>query len=264
MRGNLVMFKKLKGKVIVGVLVFGLIMSGAGLAFANTDAGAALKAWYDGMFNQSVDTIEDEVTAYGESKLPELQEEYENLKSEAGIDIDLSRELATGESLEKIIQAKLDHLGSLDESKREILSNIGYQYYNVFLDGYGEIQQKAEEGLAYATDDLTAYTGELGQAAVDEMTGDLNAAKDEAVQELEEAIRQAQEELGAAISENEEITIRNLKNQVDWSIEELRNQVTELLAGLVEEQKTIIIATAQQLEDDAKAAMDDVVSGINN
>lgn len=254
--------KSLKTKIIAGVVAVGVI-SGSGVTFANTDAGSNLRAWYEGMFGQTVSSIEADVTAYGESKLPELQAEYEALKGEAQVDIDLSRELATGESLEEIINAKLSHLDSLDAEERAILENIGAEFYNVFLDGYFEIQRLQGEGLAYATNDLTSFTGDISQEAQDQMTTDINTARDNAVQELEDAIREAQEAIGAELANQEEITTRNLKNQINFHINGLRSQVTELLEGLVAEQEAIIIAKAQELEDEAKAALDDVVNGIN-
>lgn len=254
--------KGLKKKLVVGVAAVGIV-AGSGIALANTDAGAQLRAWYEGMFSNTVEDIEASVEEYGQSKLPGLQAEYEQLKATAQMDIDLTRELETGKSLSEIINAKISHLESLSEEEQAILAGIGLEFYNVFLDGYFEIQRVQQEGLDYANNDLTAYTGELGQEAMATMTSDINTARDQAVQELEEAIQQAQEQLAQALDTQEEITIRNLQNQIDWAIEDLRESVTSLLDGLVEEQEQIIIAHAQQLEDQAKAALDDVVNGIN-
>ncbi|MGF7013031.1 hypothetical protein [Ornithinibacillus bavariensis] len=254
--------KKLKMKLAAGVIAVGVI-TGSGIAFANTDAGTKLREWYQAMFGETVSSIEEQVNAYGESKIPGLEQEYERLKSEAQIDIDLSRELATGQSLEEIINAKLSHLDSLSEEERAILEGIGQEFYNVFLDGYFEIIRLKDEGIQFATNDLTNYTGQLGQAAINEMTADINTARDRAVQELEDAIRQAQERLAMELNNQEEITVRNLKNQIDWRIQELREDVTALLDTLVEEQQAIIVAKAQELEDNAKAALDEVVNNIN-
>ncbi|MUK87688.1 hypothetical protein GMD78_04640 [Ornithinibacillus sp. L9] len=251
-----------KGKIVAGVLAAGVI-SGTGVVFANTDAGENLREWYNSMFNQSVATIEEDVTAYGESQLPGLLEEYEGLKTDAELDIDLTRELETNESLNEILAAKMSHIESLDEEQQAILESIGAEYYNVFLDGYFEIQRLQAEGLAYATNDLTDFTDEVGQEAVTQMTTDLNTARDEAVTELEDAIREAKETLTAEIENQEEITTRNLMNQIDWHIEDLRDEVQDLLTGLVEEQQAIITAAAQELENDALEALDEVVSGIN-
>lgn len=251
-----------KGKLVAGVLAVGVLAS-AGVAYASTDAGANLKQWYDGMFTTSVDNVDTEVNAYKDSRIAEVAEEYEGLKSDASIDIDLTRTTETGESLEEIVNAKLSHLESLDETQQEILANMGLQFYNVMLDGYFEIQRLGEEGVAYATDDLTTYTDELGEDAVNQLTGDLTTATDDAVTELEDAVRAAKEQLAQELDSNEEITARNIKNQLDWTIEDLRETVTGLLTGLVEEQQTIITAKAQELEDNAKAALDEVVSGIN-
>jgi hypothetical protein len=252
----------LKGKIAAGVLVVGVV-SGSSFAFANSDAGENLRAWYDNMLGQSVETIEADTEGYIDDQVPGLFDEYETLKEEAGIDIDLTRETETGESLDAIIAAKMSHIEAVDEEKAEILAGIQEQYYNVMLDGFFEIESVTQGWLDYATNDLTAFTGEAGEAAVTQMTTDVNAASNEAVQELEDAIQNAQDELAQAIDQQEDITINNLRNQVDWAIDDLRDQVEALLVGLVEEQQTIIADAAQGLEDDAIEALDDVVSGIN-
>lgn len=252
----------LKGKIIAGTLVIGVV-SGSSFAFANTDAGESLRAWYDNMFGQSVETIEADTEAYIDDQVPSLFDEYEALKDEAGVDIDLTRETETGESIAEILAAKTSHLDSLDGELEQILEEMGLEYNEVFIAGYMEILDLQTGAFDYATNDLTAFTGEAGEAAVAEMTNDLNQARDGAVEELEAAIQNAQDILAEAINEQEEITTRNLKNQVDWTIEDLRDEVETLLSGLVEQQKNIIIAAAEDLEEDAINALDDVVSGIN-
>lgn len=252
----------LKGKILAVLVAVGLV-SGAGIVFAATGAGEQLQIWYASLFNQTVDNIEADVEAYSEGKLADLTAEYEELKATAGVDIDLSRELATGNSLEEIIQAKLAHIEEIDAEQQEILANIGYEFYNVFLDGYMEITRNTNKGLEYATNDLGIYTAELGNEAIGQMTNDITAVKDNAVADLENAIRQAQETLGAELETQEEITTRNLMNQVNWAVDDLRKNVVEVLDGLVTEQEAVIIAKAKELENEAKAALDEVVSGIN-
>lgn len=254
--------KSIKSKLVAGTVAV-VVISASGVAYANTDAGEWLRNWYNGMFNQTVESINQDVDAYREAQMPGVMEEYERLKSEAAIDIDLTRELETGKSLEEIVAAKLEHIESLDAEEQEILANIGLEFYNVFLEGYFEIERLESEGLSYATNDLTAYTDNTGEEALTQLTNDLTTAKDDAVLELEEAIRQAQERLAQELENQEEITTRNLKNQVDWAIDDLRVAVTALLEELVSEQEAIIVAKAQELEDEAKAAMDDVISNMN-
>lgn len=252
----------MKGKIAAIIMVVGLV-SGVGVVFAATGAGEQLRLWYTSMFNQTVNEIETDVEEHSEARFTDLSVEYENLKTNAGIDIDLSRELATGESLEEIIQAKLAHIDDIDAEQRQILGNIGLEFYNVFLDGYLEIQRNTNEGLEYATVDLGNYTTDLGNNAISQMTNDITAAQNVAVKELEEAIRLAQENLGGELSTQEEVTTRNLINQVDWAVEDLRDSVTVVLENMVTDQQSIIIAKAQELENQAKAALDEVVSGIN-
>ena len=62
---------------------------------------------------------------------------------------------------------------------------LGLAFYNEFLKGHFEIERIGREALASATTDLTAFTGEKGQAALDQVTSDLTTAKETAVSELE-------------------------------------------------------------------------------
>lgn len=251
-----------RGKMIAIILVIALV-STTGVVFASTNAGEQLRTWYNGLFNQKVIDIESDLEEYTESKIPGLEAELEQLKHTAGIDIDLSRELATGETLEELIQAKLEHIEGIDAEEYAILENIGLQFYNVFLNGYNEIQRNAGAGLEYATTNLTTYTTDSGELAMQQMTTDIHAARDQAVSELEGAIHEAQERLAQEVASQEEITSRNLRNQVNWAIEGLRENVTSILETLVSEQESIIIAKAGELEAEAKSALDEVVSGIN-
>ena len=255
-------FKTLKGKIIsIGLAI--VVVWSAGAVFASTNAGEQLRAWYDSLFNQTVAEIETDTEAYMESRLPQLQAEYDQLKEQAGIDIDLNRELATGDTLEEIIQAKLEHIGEIDAKQQEILAGIGLEFYNVFLDGYLEIGNNANAALNFATNDLTANTRESGSVAIEQLARDIGQARDGAVEELEEAIRQAQETLAAEVAENQEITTRNLVNQVDWAIRDLEKDVTQVVTRLVNEQKELITISAEQLGEEAKTALDDVVSSIH-
>ncbi|WP_404458090.1 hypothetical protein [Oceanobacillus kapialis] len=255
--------RTVKGKIAVGVVAVGVI-SGTGAALANTDAGAQLKNWYEGLFNETAEVIEADVTAYGEGKLPELAEEYNGLKSDASADIDGTRASETESAEAAIAEVKNSHIESLDGAKTEILDGMGVKFYDLFLEGYFEIERLGEEGVNYATNDLTAFTGTEGEAALTKVTEDLTAAKESAVSELEEAIRQAREEITAEVENQKEITTRNLQNQINFKINDVREVVEELLEELVAEQQEIITAAAQTLEDEAKAALDDVVSSMSS
>lgn len=253
-----------KGKLVAGVVTVGLV-SGIGMAFANTDAGGALKNWYDAQFNKTVESVQRDVGAYTQGKIPGLLDEY-NTKKAAGLtEISQTGDSELESSSSAIEVAKNSHIESLEGSKEEILGQMGQQFYqDVFLEGFYKIQQASNEAFNYANRDLSTQTGNAGTEAINSVTTGLTDAKERAVSELEEAIRLAKEELSASLDTAEEYTTRNLKNQVDWHIGDLREQVENILDTLVAEQQALIVAKADELEEDAKASLDTLVSGINN
>ncbi|MGN7385461.1 hypothetical protein [Sporosarcina sp. SAFN-015] len=251
-----------KKKVLAGAISVGLL-SGVGMAFANTDAGGALKSWYDGKFGETLLAINSDVSKYAQEQLPGLKNEYNGMKTEAETDINNKRDSEIGAATTAITNAKASRIASVESTKDELIDGAGLAFYNEFLKGYFEIQEAGDAALAYATTDLTAFTGEKGQAAIEQVTNDLTAAKDAAVTELEEAIRIAKEELTAELATQQEINTRNLKNRIDWKIDEVRGQVEGILADLVATQEGLIATKAAELEAEAIAALDEVVSSIN-
>lgn len=254
--------KTVKSKIVVGVIVVGLV-SGVGAAFANTDAGQVLKDWYNRIFNQAVDNVEAEVTAYTEGQLENAQQEYEGLKNEATNQIDQTKDREIANAASGILKAKERHLQSLDGAKREIIENMLKQFYDVFVEGWLEINRLGEEAYNYANNDLRALTNEKGEEAVNQVTEQLTAAKEQALDELEAAIEEAKREIEENVNYFEAVTVNNLKREVNNKIDELRERITALKDQLVAEQETIIAQVADQLEADALASLDELVSGIN-
>ncbi|MUV37050.1 hypothetical protein JNUCC1_00856 [Lentibacillus sp. JNUCC-1] len=255
--------KTVKGKVLAGVLAVGVVSS-AGIAFANTNAGEALSNWFDGKYNSATESIESQVTDYAKGFLPELAERQEDHKDHVtnSVNVKKSYEIRTGK--DDITNAKDSHLESLGSTKAEIMKEMGPKFYNeVFRPGKAEIDAAASQGLEYATNDLTRYSEGAGQDAVDEVTQTLNEAKDDAVSELEAAIEDAKAEITAKLDEEEAGAVHGLKGQVDIAVNDLKQNVNDLVKELVKEQHAIVADAAKELRNNAKAALDDVVSGID-
>lgn len=253
----------IKKKIAAGTISVGLL-SGLGLAFANTDAGEALKSWYSGVFNSAKAAIEQDVGQYAADQLPDLLDEYNGLKAVAEFDIGFTKDTETGRATDAINNAKNSHLASLSSAQAEIMAGMDLAFNNVYQEGWMRIQQAGDEAVRYATNDLTAFTGEHGAAAIGEMTSELNAVKEQAVSDLEDAIANAKATITAEVDSQTEITTNNLKTAVDFEINDVRNQVTVILDNLVAAQEALIEAKSLELENAAKAALDAVVSGINN
>lgn len=252
----------LKGKIIAGTVAVGVVTSG-GLVFANTDAGEQLRVWYDQAFGESAESVEAEVTAYGESLIPGLVDEYNGMKENATEDINDTRDRETASAQDAIESVKQGHLDNLNGTKADILENMNLRFQTeIYQPMWLEIQSLAAQAEEYATNDLTAHTGTKGGEAVSKVTEDLNTAKEEAVSELEDAIENAQAEIEAEMDNQEEMTASNLNNHIDGFIGDLRRTLDGLLEDLVQEQETIIADAAAGLETDAINALDEVVAGI--
>ncbi|MFC0299958.1 hypothetical protein ACFFIS_03845 [Virgibacillus soli] len=256
------LLKSVKGKVIVGVAAVGIFTS-AGFALANSDAGQALKNWYDRVFNEAVAESVAGAQAYGEGLIPELEEEYGDRKAVADRQIDRDADKKVTDSVHAIGEAKEAHIASLDDAKAEILVNMERDFYHAFQEGWFEIQAYGEQAKQYVNQDLAAHFSGKEDAVLAKMTEEINAAQDQAVSELEVAIDNAKQEVEEQLNVGSEALERNFKTQIDHQVDELRRTVTAIIENLQNEIKVTVAAKAEELQQDAFRAMDDVVSGLN-
>ena len=233
--------KTVKGRIIVGSLLAVLLL-GTTYAFANTNIGEQLKAWYQALFEQKSEEI-----------FAKLDEEIEETRDEV-----------TTTALSNIERAKLQHLQNLDEAKEEILRNVEYDFYQVYLVGYREIRRVADEGLQQAENGLKAHTNAVGQAAQNYIIQELTQAREQAVQELEEAIEQAKTEIRAEVERYVDVVNSNLLNDLERIYENVFAEIEQIKERLVAEQQSILANVAAELEAEALAAMDEVIRNLGN
>ncbi|MDW0116092.1 hypothetical protein QTL97_04030 [Sporosarcina thermotolerans] len=252
-----------KKKIVAGTISVGLL-SGVGLAFANTDAGGALKSWYSGVFNGAQASVAQEADQYSAEEFGSLDEMFEGLRAGAEFDVDFTKDREIGKASAAIQSARDSHISSLGEAENEILAGMDLAFNNVYQEGWLQIQAAGNEATQIASDDMTAFAGDTGAAAIEELTTQLDAVKAEALTGLEEAIVAAKAAIMAEVESEKTITVANLKTAVDFKVNEVFNQVADILDGLVAEQEALIEAKALELENEAKAAMDALLSDIND
>ncbi|MDW0113031.1 hypothetical protein QT711_07520 [Sporosarcina saromensis] len=251
-----------KKKMAAGAISVGLL-SGIGLAFANTDSGGALKTWYSGIFNDASAEVTDSIDQYVMDQREDLLAEYDGMKAGAGQSIDMSRDSEIAGSTTAINNAKQSHLDSLGAAKDQILAGMQQQFDAVYQQEYLRIQEAGDRALRAAETDLTSYTDNKGSAAIEEVTTQLNAVKEQAVTALEQAIANAKSEITTQVETEKTSTVNSLKIHVDHKIDALFNEIHGIILELVAAQEALIEAKAAELEAAAITALDDVVSGIN-
>lgn len=251
-----------KGKLVIIAVVITLF-AGAGIVFANTDAGEALKEWYADKFGLAVDEAEEEATDYGEEVYEELAQEYEEIKDDAAIAIDETRAEETENARNEIEARKNEHIDSLEDAQAEIVAQMTQDFHEVFQEGWLEIQTLKEEAIEFVTDDLEGFTNEQGDEAIMQLEEDLTEAEEEAVAELEDAIEQAKAELGEELDTHSGILADNWMKEIDYAANDLRSDVDELVSDFVADVEDAIEAKAVTLTEDAFDALDDVVNDMD-
>ncbi|KMJ56824.1 hypothetical protein AB685_20095 [Bacillus sp. LL01] len=253
-----------KKKLVAGTVAVGLV-SGVGLTFASASEGSPLRQWYNGIFGNTQQSIlADNQTAANEA-FENWAANTEQLKVGAGLKINETMATELTRAGTEIMSVKEEHLASLDAEKLALLENMNYQVYqHIFLEGYVAIQNQGDAALGTVQQSFQDFTSETGQTAVNEMTQELTSAKESAVSELEDAIEQAKAELSAQLAMEEQVSRYNLEQQITFKLSDLREALTTIINGLVREQQNIITAKALELEEEAKASLDEVMESIND
>ncbi|MCG1023846.1 hypothetical protein [Sutcliffiella horikoshii] len=253
-----------KKKLVAGTVAVGLV-SGVGLTFANASEDSPLRQWYNSIFGTTQQSILADNEANATAAFESWAANTEQLKAGAGLKINETMAAELTRAGTEIMTRKEGHLASLDAEKLALLDNMNYQVYqHIFLEGYFAIQNQGDAALGTVREGFRDYTSETGQAAVNEMTQELTSAKDSAVSELEGAIEQAKAELSAQLAMEEQVSRHNLERQITYKLNDLREALTSIINGLVREQQNIITAKALELEQEAKASLDEVMNSIND
>ncbi|WP_404446992.1 hypothetical protein LG307_00905 [Sutcliffiella horikoshii] len=253
-----------KKKLVAGTLAVGLV-SGVGMTFASASEGSPLRQWYNGLFGQTQQSILADNEANATAAFESWAANTEQLKAGAGLKINETMATELTRVGTEIMTVKEGHLASLDAEKLALLDNMNYQVYqHIFLEGFFAIQNQGDAAMGTVQQNFRNYTSETGQAAVNEMTQELTSAKDSAVTELEGAIAQAKAELSAQLAMEEQVSRHNLERQITFKLNDLREALTTIINGLVREQQNIITSKALELEEEAKASLDEVMESIND
>jgi len=215
------MLKTIKGKVIAGTVTMALV-AGAGSAFANQDAGDNLKAWFNGQFNASSQTVSNQSYAYVNGKVGSLVAEYNGLKTTAKNSINTKAGETKTSTNSSVKSASDTYISDLNAEKAHIDSYLVGEFDALSNFAQTLIDQAGNQAVGYATTNLGQNATAAGTAATTQMTTDINSATVTTKAELVAAIAAAKSDLQADLNTETALTVADIKARVDAKIDALR------------------------------------------
>ncbi|MER2007057.1 MAG: hypothetical protein ABS939_06355 [Psychrobacillus sp.] len=256
------MMKTVKGKVVAGTLALTLF-AGAGVAFGASDAGTNLKNWYNSQFAKSTAQIISNTEKDVKERINGLASEYEDLKADASGSIEKTQNDESKDKSNEIDKKSKEYIEAISKKEMEISGYMATQFDLLSFTANGLINEAGKTATKYANNDLTKHTGEKGKNALDELNSELTDATNKASDELNRKIESAKSELQKQLNEETESTTEEIIVKINNTIEELRNSITKKRDDLVVIQQDLITKKATELETQAFAQLDSIVSGIN-
>jgi len=255
------MIKTVKGKVIAGVMAVALV-SGGGAALGATDAGAGLKSWYDSQFKKSEQTIAKDTLQHSAAGFSVFAENVKGLKSDATTGINETRDEKTNEAKTSIDNEGKAYVKSVQDKKGEIDENIEKQFEKIESLAKQTLGVTGQAALRLAEFDLKRHTGKEGEAALAHLKDGIEQQTKDSIDEIELEIRNAKIDLRVQLDSKSGDTIATINDLVDAKIAEILETITYKTGNLVQAQKDAIIASAINLEKDAKDKLDEAVISV--
>ncbi|WP_033541191.1 hypothetical protein [Planococcus sp. CAU13] len=247
-----------KGKVLAGVAAVTLV-SGAGFAAANMDAGGALKSWYDKQFTFSKAEVDASTLWHSGLKLYDFASHSTGETKNAVNSINSIKNNEKETKAENINAAKQTHIDAVNNRKNEIMANMEEQFNFIEMtniDAFNQTSDKAYRGAEIALSGLAVGTGEKAFVSLQQ---ELNTVKDNAVNDLKSTISSAKDELKAELKKQKDGTKEEIKKAIDSKIFELKNAITAKKVELVEAQQKLLVEEAIRIETAAKVELDAAV-----
>ncbi|MFC4355242.1 hypothetical protein ACFO0S_09310 [Chryseomicrobium palamuruense] len=256
------MKKTLKTKMIAGTTAVALF-SGAGFAFANTNAGDAFKAWYDGQFGRAETHVAQQVAAYAYGKEQDARTYYAAELSKLNTQIDNERKDQKDAKSNSMDAKAQGHIDSMNAEKTEILNGMEGQFLALESEVKGIIDFAADELEKAANTHFEGKATEAGDAAFTSLQTDLNTAKGDANNKLSDAITAAKGDVNRALRTNTNDSVGELKGYLDEVYAQLKLDVTAIVDGYITTQKERLAAEATRIEGESTSDLDTIVSNIN-
>lgn len=253
----------LKTKLIAGTTAVALL-SGAGFAFANTDAGDVFKSWYNGQFNSVKADVNQQVVNYAYSKEADARGYYNSEVNKVKNQIKNEGETLTTSKSSAMDSNAQSHIDSMNEEKTAIMNGMEGQFTALEGEVKGIIDFAASELEKAAKPHFEGKANAAGNAAFTALQTDLNKAKGDANTKLTEAITAAKGEVTTALNNNKDASATELKEYLDGVYAQLKIDVTEIVNGYITTQKDRLAAEADRIEGESTTDLNAIVSNINN
>lgn len=257
------MKKTLKTKLIAGTTAVALF-SGAGFAFANTDAGDAFKAWYNVKLGKSLAETTAEIVVHEGVKTREGLAFYASERASIKTEIETKQASETTDKSGSMNAKSAEYVADLNGEKVVILAQMESKFTALENAKKTFINVAAQGAFNAAKGDASRYAGSTGNAAFNKLNTDLEAARSKATGDLSAAITTAKAEVEAGLASNKEASVTEIKAFIDEKYDTLTAELSTLIDGYIAAQNTRLQQEAERIEALALGELDTIVSNINN
>jgi hypothetical protein len=255
-------FGSMKKKLIVGVAAFGLV-SGAGVAFAASDAGVELQSWYNSKFNSAKTDSQNAVIGYAVGQAGALTNEFNGLKNGAKADIAAAGTTEQGRANGKINTYKQDYIDAINTKETEIGAGMAAAFDSHVTSTTNQMNAIIDGVAATYKTQATNEINTQGTTSFNAVTTNVGLSKTEALAALTKEIADTKAALQALLDAEKTTASKELKDNFDTKVQAKRIELTNYINNLEAAKILLIQGEGSRIEGEAKSEMDTLVDGIN-
>lgn len=259
-KGEIIMLKTLKGKVVASVAAV-LLLAG-GTVFGASNAGEKLKEWFDTHFVKSAAVVVDESGSYLNDEMAGLEAELGGLTLDATNQIYNSRDTETKTAKANIVEAAEGHIESIKNTRENLETYMDEEFKSLKANAILTIENAQNKFKEDAEITMGRHTDILGQSALSHVNREITATTNQAIKDIEETISSVKGELLALLAKKADATTDEIKTLIDEAVGETLNNITDMTKRMVKKQTDDIEKKAAQMEEDAMIKMKDLIDGI--
>lgn len=254
--------KKVKSKVVIGIVSAGLVISG-GIAFASTNAGELLTNWANSKTSDAKTGLSSTYKPKYDSSVADMKTNVNNYKVDAANTIESVGDAQTKLANQQISAALNEHIAAISEAMAALNMSIPSDFANYVSTTNGKTTSDLNALSDTLNSSFNTQLSAVAKSADTKLQSNLNSSRTTAVNTLTQKINDAKTEISTLIngqaSDSEKAVLDHLSSEIARIEASLKNEIDTQKAASI---KTLE-DTQKQTVSDATKQLQDLVDAIN-
>ncbi|PEJ58433.1 hypothetical protein CN692_09175 [Bacillus sp. AFS002410] len=254
--------KKVKSKVVIGIVSAGLVISG-GIAFASTNAGDLLTNWANTKTSDAKTELSSSYKSKYDSSVADMKTNVNNYKVDAANNIELVGDAQTKFANQQISAALNEHLTAISDALAALNMSIPADFANYISTTNGKTSSDLDALATTLNSSFNTQLSAVAKGADTKLQTNLNSSRSAAVNALTQKIQDAKAEINSLITDQSTASEKAVLEHLSAEITRIETALEAEIDGQKADAIKTLNDTSTKAINDATKDMQDLVDAIN-